>query len=233
MRLISEIVEALRGNRISSTQVCDVLGRSGSIPGILPMSSGSYVAGPVHYVFANSGSNAELHKQIVDVPTGSIVFVDAIDCDGKAVLGDIVAKYLHLYKKVLAVVTNGMIRDAHSIIRSGVPVWSAGRTPIGCINSPIPLKKEQRDYIASQRLLFDGSVMICDDTGIALITSSRIEPELLRGLEAIELQEDIWYFCIDTLKWSTYDTIVLKRYLHDTSVLPANLRDRLNDLESL
>jgi 4-hydroxy-4-methyl-2-oxoglutarate aldolase len=233
VHLISEVIETLRGNRISSTQVCDVLGRSGSIPGILPISAGSYVAGPVHYVFANSGSNADLHEQIKDVPAGCIVFVDAIDCDGKAVFGDIVAKYLHLYKKALAVVTNGMIRDAHSLIRSGIPVWSAGRTPIGCINTPIPLNKEQEDYISAQRGLFEGSLMICDDTGVALIGSSRVEPGLLRGLEAIELQEDIWYFCIDTLKWSTYDTIVLKRYLHDPSVLPANLRDRLSDLESL
>jgi peptide-methionine (S)-S-oxide reductase len=40
-----------------------------------------------------------------------------------------------------------------------------------------------------------------------LDTCKQINEELLSKLEFIELQEDIWYYCIDTLKWSTYKTI--------------------------
>jgi len=228
-----QIVDALRSNRISTTQVCDALGKKGAIQGVVPITPGMYAVGPVHYVFANSGSNASLHEQIQAVPPGFIIFVDAVDCGDQAVFGDIVAKYLHLYKGAVAIVTNGNVRDAHSLLRSRVPVWSIGRTPIGCVNERIKPNKSQLEQIAQNKNVFSNSILVCDDSGVALIEERQVTSSFLDKLEAIELQEDIWYFCIDTLKWSTYETIVQKRYLAEPGSLPAILRHRMSALDSL
>jgi hypothetical protein len=34
-------------------------------------------------------------------------------------------------------------------------------------------------------------------------------------LEWIEEQEDMWFDCVHRRKWSTYDTVCLKKYLQD------------------
>jgi len=39
--------------------------------------------------------------------------------------------------------------------------------------------------------------------------------EFLGKLDWIEEQEDIWFECIDRRKWSTYDTVCLKKYKED------------------
>jgi hypothetical protein len=50
---------------------------------------------------------------------------------------------------------------------------------------------------------------------------------MLNRLQLIEDQEDLWSFCINTLKWSTYKTIVEKAYLSDSSEIPEHLRNKI------
>ena len=47
--------------------------------------------------------------------------------------------------------------------------------------------------------------------------------KLIKSLERIELLEDCWYYCVDTLKWSPYETISLRKYLKDPGSLPERL----------
>lgn len=58
----------------------------------------------------------------------------------------------------------------------------------------------------------DGSVIVCDDTGVVLIPKDQLTEEFYGKLEAIEEQEDIWFDCIDRRKWDTFDTVCLKKY---------------------
>ena len=55
--------------------------------------------------------------------------------------------------------------------------------------------------------------MVCDDSGVVMIPKDKIDEKLITKLEFIEYQEDIWFYCVDTLKMSTYDTVCLKKYL--------------------
>ncbi len=73
--------------------------------------------------------------------------------------------------------------------------------------------------------------MVCDDSGCTVISKDRINQETYDRLEFIELQEDIWFYCLDTLKWSTYKTICEKAYLKDKDVLPQILKNRLKKYE--
>ena len=48
------------------------------------------------------------------------------------------------------------------------------------------------------------------DINKPLVIKTLINQNTLDRLHFIELQEDIWFYCLDTLKWSTYKTICKK-----------------------
>ena len=108
-QLRSKIISEISDNRISTVEVCDTLNKSGSIDGVIPLSPGQFAVGEAFYVYASEESNHDLHSQISRAPQDSIVFIDVINCNGRAPVGDIMAKYLHLYRKVKAIVVNGPV----------------------------------------------------------------------------------------------------------------------------
>jgi 4-hydroxy-4-methyl-2-oxoglutarate aldolase len=178
---------------------------------VAAVNRGHHRVGPVHWVYAYDESNWPMHEQIEDAPEGSVVLVEPFDCADRAVLGDIVAKYLLLYRQVVAVVVQGPVRDAHRLIKEDWPVWSDGFTPVGCFNRA-PTRPFDADLAAARRAARDGALAVCDDTGVVLIPKERQNQEFLDRLAFIEEQEDVWYQCIDQRKWSTFQTICRKDY---------------------
>jgi 4-hydroxy-4-methyl-2-oxoglutarate aldolase len=227
-KIISEIIE----NRISTVEVCDILNKSGSIEGVSPLSPGQFAVGEAFYVYANEESNYDLHLQISEAPENSIVFIDVINCKGRAPIGDIMAKYLHLYRKVKAIVVNGPVRDAHTLIKEKRPIWCKGVTPIGCFNEHRAATKESNAIAKKSANKFNDSIIICDDSGIAIIPKKEVTDNILKKLRWIELQEDIWYHCIDTLKWDTYQTIAKKDYLVKKNVISEEILKKLKEFKN-
>jgi regulator of RNase E activity RraA len=205
------IIEKIRRNRISSTQVADCLDKSGAVEGVRALNPGHHRVGPVFWTYAYNGSNWELHEQVREAPEGSVVLTETFNCGQRAVYGELVAKYLILYRQVAAVVTCGLLRDAASLIRERWPIWLEGVTPIGCVNArnPAPLDP---GILARHQALYEGSVAVCDDTGVVIIPRQVLTEEFLGKLDWIEEQEDVWFDCIDRRKWDTYETVCLKRY---------------------
>lgn len=60
--------------------------------------------------------------------------------------------------------------------------------------------------------MYDGSIAVCDDTGVVIIPKELHTEEFLEKLDFIENQEDIWFECLDHKKWNTYDIVCLKKY---------------------
>lgn len=227
--LKERIISLIKKNRISTVEVADALDKSGVIEGPKPMVQGKFVVGEVQYIYAHSGTNWPIHEQGEKLKEGGILFVDSFNCGTKAIFGDIVAKYFVLYKAMSGIVVNGLLRDIHTIAKESYPMWCLGITPLGCFNKEV---KPTNDIIAlaeERRKYFEGGIMICDDSGCTIIQKERITEDTYRRLEFIELQEDIWYYCIDTLKWSTYKTICLKDYLNEKDVLPLTLKKKLEE----
>lgn len=222
-----QIVDTLRRNRISSVEVADSLGKIGVHPRLRPLNSRHFQAGRVTYVPTWGESNWPLHEGISSVPEDTILYVDVFDCGDRAVMGDIMCKYVFLYRRIAGLVINGLVRDSHRLIKENYPIWCLGQTPLGCFNRDVPASDELQATIAQRREVLQDSIMVCDDSGCTQIAKEHITPTTVRRLEWIEIQEDIWYYCIDTLKWSTFDTICEKRYLKEPEVLPASLRARL------
>ena len=222
-----QIVDTLRRNRISTVEVADALGKIGVQPKLRRLNSRHFQAGRVSYVPTWDESNWPLHEGIATVAEDTILYVDVFNCGERAVLGDIMCKYLFLYKRIAGLVVNGLVRDSHRLIKENYPIWCLGETPLGCFNREVTASEDLQKTIAERRALFEDSIMVCDDSGCTQIAKENITPTTVRRLEWIEIQEDIWYYCIDTLKWSTFETICQKRYLKEPEVLPASLRARL------
>lgn len=226
-----KIIELIKKNRISSVEVADALGKSGVLAGPKPLSTGQHVVGEVQYIYGHSESNWPIHKQGENVNEGGILYVDTFECNDKAAFGDIVAKYFLLYKQVEGVVVNGLLRDVHTLKKENYPIWCKGITPLGCYNKDVEETLEISNQVRLKKLQLEGSIMVCDDSGCTVISKNRINKDTYNRLEFIELQEDIWFYCLDTLKWSTYKTICEKAYLKDKDVLPQVLKDRLKKYE--
>jgi regulator of RNase E activity RraA len=223
------IISIIKKNRISSVEVADALNKKGVIEGPQALIKGKFVVGEVQYIYAHSETNWPIHEQGQHINEGGILFVDTFNCNNKAVFGDIVAKYFILYKGVEGIVVNGLLRDAHTLVKENYPLWCKGITPLGCYNKNIEPEQSVIEEANKHKNFFDGGIMICDDSGCAFIEKNLINENMYHKLEFIELQEDIWYYCIDTLKWSTYKTICEKAYLNEPDVLPESLRFKLKE----
>lgn len=206
------IIDYIRRNRVSSTEVADCMNKSGAVAGVQAVSRGHFRVGNVFWAYAYGESNWHVHEQIQDVKEGDVVLVEAFDCGDRAIFGDLVSKYLILYKQAAAIVVSGRVRDAHRLVKENWPIWCQGFNPIGCFNQNIPVKLS-RSLIARRQARYHGAIAVCDDTGVVLVPKNLHRAEFVDRLEAIEAQEDIWYECVDRRKWSTFDTVCLKKYL--------------------
>ena len=127
----ADIVQYIRMNRVSTTEVADCLGKTGAVSYLRPLTAGSYVVGEVFLAVAHHGTNWPVHERVRYAPPGSVVIIETYECDDRAIIGDLVAKFLTLYRQVAAVAVVGKVRDAPRIIRERWPVWSDGVTPVG------------------------------------------------------------------------------------------------------
>lgn len=206
-----EIVKAIRKNRISTTEVADCLGKSGVLKGAKPVNRGHFCVGPIKWIYAYNCSNWSVHEQARDIKEGDVVFIEAFDCEDRAIVGELVTKFMILYKGAVALISNANQRDGNDLLKDNYPVWCPGFSPVGCFNKkneePLDpqIEKEHREK-------YDGAVAVCDDTGVVIIPKEHMNKEFLQKLYDIEKQEDIWFDCLDRLKWDTYDIVCLKKY---------------------
>ena len=231
MSIINQALDLIEANKISTTEIADVLGKTGQIEGVHALNRGMFKAGEVKVIYAINNSNYEVHKQLAECNDikDKILFVYNVNCS-HAVFGALVSKYIMLYKRAKAIVINGKLRDAHRLIKEKYPIWLQDVSPIGCVNyhngpeiSPELLQEIKNKY--------DGSIMVCDDTGVVMIPKDIIDEKLLTKLQFIEFQEDVWFYCVDTLKMSTYDTVCLKKYL-EGDMVDKKLLEKLNEFQN-
>ena len=116
--MLSDMVEFIRKNRISTTEVADALGKSGVLDGIGPVIPDLHRVGPSRAVFAANDSNYAVHEQLREVQSGEIPVVYTDNYSNRAVFGDIVSKFVTLYQGAEALVVDGLVRDAARIDES-------------------------------------------------------------------------------------------------------------------
>lgn len=215
MDIKERIIDYIAKNRVSTTEVADCLGKSGVIENVNALNPRHFVVGEIEYVFAIEESNWTVHEDLAkNLPENKVVVIDAIDVNGRAIIGDLVSKYILLYLGNKAIVCTGKMRDAHILVKENYPIWCTGVSPVGSFNRPVNRDKFA-EQIEKQRAFYQGAIAVCDDSGVVVIPKTHITETFYDKLVAIEEQEDIWYDCIDRRKWTTYKTICLKDYLKE------------------
>lgn len=210
----NEIIEYIKCNRVSTTEVADCLGKSGVLSGVRPIINGKFKVGNVKWVYAFDESNWTVHEQIIDTQEGDIVLIEAFECNERAIIGELVSKYILLYKQAAAIVALAPMRDAGALLREGYSVWCTGFNPVGCYNKKSE-KKIPEHMIEEHRQKYDGAIAVCDDCGVVIIPKECHTEEFYKKLEMIEEQEDTWFERLDRKKENTFEIVCLKKYLED------------------
>lgn len=218
-------------NRVSSTEVADALGKSGVLPRVQPLTFGQYRVGVVRTIFTANASNYAIHEQIREVQKGEVVIIFAHACEERALIGDLVSKYLLLYRGAAAVVVAGLVRDAARLRREGYAVWAEGVTPLGCHNEPADAFPEALERQLRQQ--YEAGIAVCDDGGVAVMPAAALDQNMLTRLRQIEMQEDIWFFCLDTLKWDTKKIVCDRAYLTEQDLLSSTHIAQLREIDRL
>lgn len=216
MEIKERIIDYIKKNRVSTTEVADALGKTGVVKGIMPINKGRFRVGVVRWVYACDESNYTVHEQIKDIEENHIVFVDVFDCGDRAIFGELVSKFLLLYRQSEAVVVRGNLRDAAALLRENWPIWCEGFNPVGCFNKE-PENLPDEATLTARRNLYEGSIAVCDDCGVVIIPRENINEDFLEALRRIENQEDIWFDRLDHYKDNTFDIVCKKTYLSDES----------------
>ena len=207
------IIDYIKKNRVSTTEVADALNKSGAISHMKAINKKHFRVGNVFWVYACNETNWDVHERIQEVKEGDVVFIDVFDCGDKAIFGELVAKYLLLYKQASAIVVNGNLRDAPRLLKENWPIWCSGFNPIGCNN--VKIDKYNKDQIAKMNISrekYNNGIAVCDDCGVVIIPKEHHNEKFYQKMEFIEKQEDIWFECIDRNKMSTFEAVCLKKY---------------------
>lgn len=212
MEIRERIIKTIKKNRISTTEVADCMGKRGVVENCHAVNRGHFAVGSVRWIYAYDETNWPVHDQARAVEEDDIVFIEAFNCGDRAIIGELVTKFMLLYRGARAVITNCNYRDGNDIIKQNYPVWCKGFNPVGCFNIE-PSKPLDENIRVEHMAMYDGAIAVCDDTGVVIIPKELHTEEFIEKLQNIEDQEDIWFACLDHKKWDTYDIVCKKRYL--------------------
>lgn len=134
MDIKDEILDYLVRNRVSTTEVADILGKTGVMTNLMPVNRGHYRASEVKWIYAYEESNWPVHEQAEHIEDGKIVVVSTFGCGDRAIFGELVAKYILLYRQSKAIVVDGKMRDAAALIKENWTIWCNGFNLVGCFN---------------------------------------------------------------------------------------------------
>lgn len=212
--ITNQIVDYIRRNRVTTTEVADCLGKSGAVEGVFAVNRGHFRVGVVRWTCAFDQSNWHVHKDLVDLEKDEIVFIGSHNSGNRAVIGELVCKYCLLYMQAAAVVMNAPARDAGALIRENYAVWSKGFSPVGCFNQK-PERDSLPQEVVDEKEFYDGAIAVCDDCGVVIIPKELHTEEFLKKLHHIEEQEDIWFDRLDRKHENTFEIVCEKKYLNE------------------
>jgi len=114
---------------IHTGSLSDALGSVGVLAaGLRPITPGARVIGPAFTVKCYPGSIITVHKALMEAPPGVVLVVDD-EGDTRGALWGEVMTHQAMRQGVLALVTDGPVRDTPEIAALGFPVFAGSVTP--------------------------------------------------------------------------------------------------------
>ena len=165
---------------LSSTLASDGAGGVGALPSsIRALSPEATVAGPALTVTVGRDDNTPMRDVPARVESAGVVLVVAgADESRTAVLGDLVAGEL-MRAGIVAVVTDGLIRDSRAVAALGLPVWARGTTPVAS-------RKDGIGHVGGGVVIggvqvADGDLLVADADGVVVWPAVSIAENLARA----------------------------------------------------
>ncbi|HVT22326.1 MAG TPA: hypothetical protein VHE57_13170 [Mycobacteriales bacterium] len=167
---------------LSSTVASDATGGAGALgDGVRALSPERTVVGRALVAEASTNDNLVMKEVPKAVPRpGTVLVVAGAAGSRTAVLGDLVAREL-LVAGVVAVVTDGPIRDSQAVAELGLAVWAKGTTPVASAKNG-PCRVGGSVTIAGVTVS-DGDVVIADADGVVVWPAAQVT-ELIAKAEA-------------------------------------------------
>jgi len=150
-----------------STLAADGAGGTGALPPwIHALSPAATVVGPALVVQVALNDNRAMRDVPAAVTEPGTVLVVACGTESRtAILGEIIAREL-LAAGIVAVVTDGLIRDSRDVAAAGLPVWARGVTPVASAKSGPD--RVGGSITIDGCVISDGDIVIADADGVVI-----------------------------------------------------------------
>jgi regulator of RNase E activity RraA len=174
---------------LASTVASDATGGSGVIFGpIHALSPAATVVGPALVVTVSTDDNLAMRDVPAAVPgPGTVLVVAGGAASRTAILGDLIAREV-MQAGVVAVVTDGLIRDSRAVADLGLAVWARGTTAIAS------KKADPGSVGGSVRIgeveVTDGDLVIADADGVVVWPAADFEALLAKAAAKQQADEE-------------------------------------------
>lgn len=123
---------------------------------------------------------------IEDMPAGCIAVVDSMGVQDAGIFGDILCARI-AKRGVTALVTDGVVRDLHGVLGTGLPVWCSGAAAPASV-AGLTFVDWQRPIGCGGVAVFPGDVVVADDDGAVLVPAAMLDHVLEHAPEQERLE---------------------------------------------
>lgn len=173
-----------RFSKLPTADVADCMSRTSALSPEIKLQSSpeKYMCGVALTVKARAGDNLMLHQAMKMAQAGDVIILSNEGDRSRAIMGEIMYKYLADFKKVAGIVIDGPIRDLDVLAQETCPIYATGSTPQasykegpGEVNVPISV-----GGIA----VMPGDIVLGDCDGVVIIPKNDA-PHIIDQAEAI------------------------------------------------
>jgi regulator of RNase E activity RraA len=135
---------------------------------------------------ASWGAPISTRAAIEAMPTGCIAVVGAMRVDDAGIFGDILCARM-VKKGVAALVTDGVMRDVHGVLGTGLDVWSQGWAAPPSV-AGLTFVGWQEPIDCGGVAVFPNDVIVCDQDGAVLIPAALLDDVIAAATEQEHLE---------------------------------------------
>lgn len=120
------------------------------------------------------------------MPEGCIAVVDAMGVTDAGIFGDILCARM-VKRGVAALVSDGVVRDVHGVLATGLPVWCNGVAAPPSV-AGLTFVNWQEPIACGGVAVFPDDLIVIDDDGAVLIPAKLVDEVVEQGIEQERLE---------------------------------------------
>lgn len=123
---------------------------------------------------------------IESMPPGCIAVVDAMGVTDAGIFGDILCERMRV-RNIAALITDGVVRDLAGILRTELPVWSAGVAAPPSV-AGLTFVAWQQPIGCGGVAIFPNDIIVADDDGAVIIPAALLKEVAEEAVEQEKLE---------------------------------------------